>query len=31
MFDLTDDALAGLIGEFVGPKLAAIIDPAKKA
>ena len=30
-FDLSDEALADIISEFVGPKLAALLDPAKKA
>jgi len=30
-FDLSDEALAEIICEFVGPKLTALLDPAKKA
>lgn len=30
-FDLSDEALADIICEFVGPKLAAVLDPARKA
>ena len=29
-FDLSDEALADIISEFVGPKLAALLDPAAK-
>jgi V/A-type H+/Na+-transporting ATPase subunit E len=30
-FDLSDEALSSIICEFVGPKLAALIDPSAKA
>lgn len=30
-FDLSDEALSDIICEFVGPKLAALLDPSKKA